>query len=413
MVVSCLEQRLLPLTTSVPAYSPLGPLGMPPCMEEGEGESEGASPSQEGGRKGRRCRTWSGYMPHTLGDMQAPGMSLMPSWVPSLDQLPSREPTMDQLPSLAPSSDQLPMPRTADLPSWVLTEDVLPSFKGRDGRAYLWNGKEEEEGAAAPVGSSAAGPGPCIPNYAHQLPAKVHCFRPPPEELAIASHMTTPTVLGTEINFDAPFDEISMMPNIARRGGSCIMNRTLAPACNKAAPGVWEEAAATFIKHPYAGLAPISAPRTGSAPNAPRGSSMQIAGNGKACDSQADITTLMVQNLPRHLSQREFLAELDSRGFAGLYDFCHLPMSFDTGRNKGFAFVNLVSVNVAHAFQEALHECYSWGTEPLEKALRVVPAEVQGFKANAAKAFSKKMRRVRNAHFKPVLAGHTGNEFIL
>eukprot|EP00416_Gambierdiscus_australes_P035188 CAMPEP_0171111702 /NCGR_PEP_ID=MMETSP0766_2-20121228/76241_1 /TAXON_ID=439317 /ORGANISM="Gambierdiscus australes, Strain CAWD 149" /LENGTH=232 /DNA_ID=CAMNT_0011573727 /DNA_START=75 /DNA_END=768 /DNA_ORIENTATION=- len=122
----------------------------------------------------------------------------------------------------------------------------------------------------------------------------------------------------------------------------------------------------------------------------------------------ATITTLMIQNLPRHLCQRELLEELDRRGFAGRYDFCHLPMEFHTGRNKGFAFVNFVDAEVARSFQATVHESCRWGAELLERALRVVPAEVQGFKANAAKASSKKMRRVRNVELQAIARNAMG-----
>uniref|UniRef100_A0A7S1PQV2 Mei2-like C-terminal RNA recognition motif domain-containing protein n=1 Tax=Alexandrium catenella TaxID=2925 RepID=A0A7S1PQV2_ALECA len=117
----------------------------------------------------------------------------------------------------------------------------------------------------------------------------------------------------------------------------------------------------------------------------------------------------MIQNLPRHINQRQFLLEVDRSGFTGLYNYTHLPMAFDTGSNKGFAFINLVEPDVAQSFHSVFNGAFTFGNQSLEKALRVVKAEVQGFNANAAKALSKKTRRIRNSNFKPILAGNGAN----
>lgn len=49
------------------------------------------------------------------------------------------------------------------------------------------------------------------------------------------------------------------------------------------------------------------------------------------------ITTLMVRNLPKTLSQCDFLEELDKSGFAGFYDFCYMPCSFENGQGHFMA----------------------------------------------------------------------------
>mmetsp|Transcript_84611 Transcript_84611/g.239839 ORF Transcript_84611/g.239839 Transcript_84611/m.239839 type:complete len:83 (+) Transcript_84611:99-347(+) len=79
-------------------------------------------------------------------------------------------------------------------------------------------------------------------------------------------------------------------------------------------------------------------------------------------------------------------------------------MTFDTGKNKGFAFVNFVAPDVAVAFADQFRQVQALAGEPLERPLRVTTAEVQGYEANAAKAHSKKMSRVRNNAFRPLLA---------
>lgn len=49
----------------------------------------------------------------------------------------------------------------------------------------------------------------------------------------------------------------------------------------------------------------------------------------------AEITTLMIRNLPSHLTQTELLNELNKLGLSKLYDFCYLPRDFNVAENKG------------------------------------------------------------------------------
>lgn len=112
------------------------------------------------------------------------------------------------------------------------------------------------------------------------------------------------------------------------------------------------------------------------------------------------ITTFMIQNLPRHIHRKGLIKELNHRGFEGLYDFCHLPTTFSTNRSKCFAFVNFTTEAAACTFLEQLDK---EGKVKGEKSWRATPAFVQGFQSNAAVARSKRMRRVRNRSFRPLL----------
>jgi len=116
---------------------------------------------------------------------------------------------------------------------------------------------------------------------------------------------------------------------------------------------------------------------------------------------QEGITTYMVQNLPRTMTRRRFIDTLDAQGFEGLYDFVHLPKTFGTGKNKGFAFINFVSEEAAQAF--AAQFASSTGARTNDSSWRIAPADVQGFHANAAAAGSRKMTRVRNNSCRPLL----------
>eukprot|EP00439_Symbiodinium_sp_Y106_P084116 s109_g24.t3 len=54
-------------------------------------------------------------------------------------------------------------------------------------------------------------------------------------------------------------------------------------------------------------------------------------------------TTVMMRNLPNNYTRSMLLQLLDSRDFAGQYDFVYLPIDFTRRANLGYAFVNLVS----------------------------------------------------------------------
>ena len=64
----------------------------------------------------------------------------------------------------------------------------------------------------------------------------------------------------------------------------------------------------------------------------------------------ASATTLMIRNVPTNVSQCQLIEEIDASGFCELYDFVYLPFDFDSKRNKGFAFVNMSSPDVAARF---------------------------------------------------------------
>jgi len=118
------------------------------------------------------------------------------------------------------------------------------------------------------------------------------------------------------------------------------------------------------------------------------------------------VTTYMVQNISRTLTRRGFMDALDAHGFEGHYDVVHLPKTFGSGRNKGFAFVNFLNPDVARLF--AGRFAGADGRKVHDKVWRVAPADVQGFNANAAAANSRKMTRVRNNSCRPLIVEQHG-----
>lgn len=117
------------------------------------------------------------------------------------------------------------------------------------------------------------------------------------------------------------------------------------------------------------------------------------------------VTTLMVQNIPRRVKREDFLNALNEQGFAGTFDYCYLPRSFNTSANKGYAFVNFVDLKAAEHFKKLWHMSLMLGADlrPRQKPLRVTNATVQGKNENMRVASSKKMTRIRNASCRPLV----------
>lgn len=55
-----------------------------------------------------------------------------------------------------------------------------------------------------------------------------------------------------------------------------------------------------------------------------------------------ETTTLMIRNLPSHVTQTDLLHELNKLGLSKLYDFCYLPRDFNVVENKGSLVNHLV-----------------------------------------------------------------------
>lgn len=115
--------------------------------------------------------------------------------------------------------------------------------------------------------------------------------------------------------------------------------------------------------------------------------------------SSGETTTLMIRNLPSHLTQTELLNELNKLGLSKLYDFCYLPRDFNVAENKGYAFVNFVSPETAHMFRKSFATGFLAGQQPV-----IADALIQGLEANLRKWCGPRLSRIRNPDLKPFVA---------
>jgi hypothetical protein len=125
----------------------------------------------------------------------------------------------------------------------------------------------------------------------------------------------------------------------------------------------------------------------------------EIALNGGGL---SNCTTAMVRNIPFKYTQRKLVREINSMGFLGSYDFLYLPMDPRSHANRGFAFINLISPEIAEDFykkfhgQQLRHFC-------ADKPIAVLPADLQGFEENALRyAATSTQRGRRTGHTKPI-----------
>ncbi|WOK95164.1 protein MEI2-like 2 [Canna indica] len=112
--------------------------------------------------------------------------------------------------------------------------------------------------------------------------------------------------------------------------------------------------------------------------------------------SKNKTTTVMIKNLPNKFTDEVLLKILDEhcskenrkldQTASGLgdgaseFDFLYLPIDFETGSNKGYAFVNFTSATGAWRLHNYLHN-YSWKSHGSFKVCQVTCARIQGLAA--------------------------------
>mmetsp|Transcript_39122 Transcript_39122/g.92026 ORF Transcript_39122/g.92026 Transcript_39122/m.92026 type:complete len:328 (-) Transcript_39122:154-1137(-) len=119
--------------------------------------------------------------------------------------------------------------------------------------------------------------------------------------------------------------------------------------------------------------------------------------------SGRNVTTMMLQNLPRIFLKQDLLDALDDSGFAGLYDYVHVSYSFSSGICLGYAFINFKNTAAAEEFMASWNGSGRFLQRRHRKTLLVSEAVVQGLEALMAQPSMKKLMKVKNAAFRPYL----------
>lgn len=107
----------------------------------------------------------------------------------------------------------------------------------------------------------------------------------------------------------------------------------------------------------------------------------------------AQVTTMMLRNIPNECTRDQLFELLENHGFKGKIDFIYLPINFSTDRNFGYAFLNFRTVEGATAFNQAFNGAQVSVRMPMfnsDKVCKVVPAAIQGWEAN--------MRKLRSSY---------------
>eukprot|EP00928_Gymnodinium_smaydae_P026853 TRINITY_DN20957_c0_g1_i1.p1 TRINITY_DN20957_c0_g1~~TRINITY_DN20957_c0_g1_i1.p1 ORF type:complete len:280 (+),score=31.56 TRINITY_DN20957_c0_g1_i1:74-841(+) len=105
-------------------------------------------------------------------------------------------------------------------------------------------------------------------------------------------------------------------------------------------------------------------------------------------------TTVMLQNLSKNMTQAALAHCVDEiLGFRDTYDLLYCPACFDTKKAKGYAFVNLLTPDLAVGFALACEQ----------QNVRVVRADMQGREAYLNRFKCRHSARIRNARHKPII----------
>merc|ERR1719414_2481707 len=114
------------------------------------------------------------------------------------------------------------------------------------------------------------------------------------------------------------------------------------------------EGPATFSQAPGIKLLPTPARSKARAQH------WDTAATAPAAAAAAEMTTVMLRNLPNDYNRTMLLQLLDSKGFTGRYDFAYVPTDFARQAGLGYAFVNLLSAADAQLIRQRLEGFRGW-----------------------------------------------------
>eukprot|EP00930_Biecheleria_cincta_P040091 TRINITY_DN2749_c0_g2_i3.p1 TRINITY_DN2749_c0_g2~~TRINITY_DN2749_c0_g2_i3.p1 ORF type:complete len:413 (-),score=72.32 TRINITY_DN2749_c0_g2_i3:75-1313(-) len=111
------------------------------------------------------------------------------------------------------------------------------------------------------------------------------------------------------------------------------------------------------------------------------------------------MTTVVVRNVPARYTQERLLEVWEPDGS---YNFLYLPYSVRQKRGSGYVFVNFCSHQAASDFWQKVQGTRLPGCEHL-KSLDVAVADVQGLENNLRYWGNRKLSRISNANFLPIV----------
>lgn len=99
----------------------------------------------------------------------------------------------------------------------------------------------------------------------------------------------------------------------------------------------------------------------------------------------AACTTVMLRSLPKRSTRAMLLAALNSKGFAGLYDFVCLPVDFQRNTAFGYSFVNFICPEVAQRAMCCFDGFCHWPVHGARASAAVWSSPLQGLEALVAR----------------------------
>lgn len=90
----------------------------------------------------------------------------------------------------------------------------------------------------------------------------------------------------------------------------------------------------------------------------------------------ADVSIVMIQNLPCRCTPEEVAAAADELGFGDYVNYLHIPRKSRNGRNCGYGFIGFISPEVTLKFRDVF-EGYTLRSRTSSKQLTLKPAHQQ------------------------------------
>jgi hypothetical protein len=154
----------------------------------------------------------------------------------------------------------------------------------------------------------------------------------------------------------------------------------LSPCNGQPAPGTWADSDDEML---WSALPELSAPTPKDGKHCLVPKHVNLADQyARSRQEGQPITTVMIRSIPNKCSQRELIAELESVGLQGCFDFLYIPLDLGTMANVGYAFVNFVHPSHAARCMEVLPKHHFRRQRKVGKGVAVCAAHMQGLEAN-------------------------------